>query len=426
MLGEALKGLFRWVLKALLCVIAAQAALVAGLEAAGRVRRGLRRCLRGGPSEGGREGFAWQQREEIELESGGARLKLYTQGEELYEEMLEEITRAERNVFLGTFIWKEDEWGRRFVEALAEKARQGVEVYVVFDGLANVLVPAGFKDFPKEIGALHFHNLSTPRSATNPRNVFRHHRHYMSVDGWVAFLGGFNIGSVYARTWRDTHVRIEGEEVRQAENYFADFWNAHRDPSQPEMSPPSRRHLGSDVKLHRNDPYMRIFPIRAVYLEALDRANEYVYLTHAYFVPDRAIKAAMTEAVKRGVDVQVMVPKESDKPTLDWLARGHFGDLLEAGVRIFAYDERYMLHAKTITMDGLWSMVGSANLDSLSHQSMYEINLEIHSARLARQMEEVFELDKTEAEEITPEVWEKRPYLAKILEQTLVPLRPLI
>jgi len=124
-LGEALKGLFRWGLKALLCLIAAQAALVAGLEAAGRVRRGLRRRLRGGPSEGGREGFAWQQREEIELESGGARLKLYTQGEELYEEMLEEIGRAERNVFLGTFIWKDDEWGRRFVEALAENEASG-------------------------------------------------------------------------------------------------------------------------------------------------------------------------------------------------------------------------------------------------------------------------------------------------------------
>jgi cardiolipin synthase len=171
---------------------------------------------------------------------------------------------------------------------------------------------------------------------------------------------------------------------------------------------------------------MGTFPIRAVYLEALDRANDRVYLTHAYFVPDRALKAAMIEAVKRGVDVQVMVPRESDKPTLDWLARGHFGDLLGAGVRIFAYDERYMLHAKTITMDGKWSMVGSANLDSLSHKSMYEINLEVHSARLAGQLKEVFELNKTEAEEITQEAWEKRPYFAKVLERALVPLRPLI
>lgn len=192
------------------------------------------------------------------------------------------------------------------------------------------------------------------------------------------------------------------------------------------MPPPGRRHLGADMKLHRNDPYMRMFPIRAVYLEAVDRANERVRLTHAYFVPDRALKSAMIEAVKRGVDVQVMVPKESNRPTVDWLARGHFGDLLEAGIRIFAYDERYMLHAKTITMDGLWSMVGSANLDSLSHQSLYEINLEVHSGRLAKQLEEVFELDKTNVEEITPEAWEERPYLAKVLERALVPLRPLL
>jgi len=422
-LGGKLNNLRRFVLGTLALAIATQATVVAGPEAAARVRRGLRRRRLRGAEPGG---FAWEQRDEVELESGGARLKLYTRGAELYEEMLEEIGRAERNVFLGTFIWKADGWGRRFVEALAEKARQGVEVYVVFDGLANVLVPAGFKDFPQEIRTLHFRNLSTPQSAANPRNVFRHHHHYMTVDGRVAFLGGFNIGSEYARTWRDTHVRLEGEEVRQAENYFADFWNSHRDPSQPEIPPSGRRHLGADVKLHRNDPYMRMFPIRAVYLEAIDRANERVRLTHAYFVPDRALRAAMVEATKMGVNVQVLVPKESDKPSVDWLARGHFGDLLEAGVEIFAYDERYMLHAKTITVDGLWSMVGSANLDSMSHQILYEINLEAHSGRLARQLEQIFELDKTNAEEITREAWEKRPYPARILERALVPLRPLL
>ncbi len=315
MLSEALKGLSRLGLKALLFAIAAQAIVMVGLEAAARARRGLRGRLR----EDRREGFVWEERAEIELESGGTRLKLYTHGAELYEEMLEEIGRAERNIFLGTFIWKGDDLGRRFVEALAEKAREGVEVYAIFDGLANVVVPAGFKDFPKEIHTLHFRNLSTPQSAVNPRNVFRHHRHYMTVDGRVAFLGGFNIGSEYAHTWRDTHVRIRGEEVRQAENYFADFWNAHRDPSLPEMRPPGRRHLGADLKLHRNDPYMRMFPIRAVYLEAVDRANERVRLTHAYFVPDRALKSAMIEAVKRGVDVQVMVPKNrTGPPSIGW------------------------------------------------------------------------------------------------------------
>jgi len=229
-LGEALKGLLGFGSKAVLLAIAAQAALVAGLEAAGRIRRGLR----GRTLEDVGEGFEWREREEVELESGGARLKLYTRGEELYEGMLDEIARAERNVFLGTFIWKDDEWGRRFVEALLEKARQGVGVYVIFDGLANVLVPAGFKDFPKEIRTLHFRNLSTPRSAADPRNVFRHHRHYMSVDGRVAFLGGFNIGSEYARTWRDTHVRLGGRRSARRRT-------TSRTSGTPTGTPPSPR-----------------------------------------------------------------------------------------------------------------------------------------------------------------------------------------
>jgi cardiolipin synthase len=311
------------------------------------------------------------------------------------------------------------------VDALARKADEGVDVYVVFDGLANVFVPPSFKMFPERIHLLHFRPLSEPAKILNPRNVFRFHRHVMSVDGRVAFLGGYNIGSLYAAGWRDTHVRVRGDAAREVDNAFVDFWNAHRTEELPRITPNKERDWNPAVRVRRNDPYMRIFPIREMYIEAIDRANSHIYLTHAYFVPDRALKAHLIDATKRGVDVQLLVPEHSNHVTVDWLARRHFYDLLKSGVRIFLY-RHIMIHSKTATVDGIWSTIGSANIDRLSMLGNYELNIEVYSSRLAAQMEKMFEMDKTNAEEVTLEEWERRPLPAKLVERTLASLSPLV
>ncbi len=402
--------------RAFLALTAVQAALVGILAAIAEIRK--RRRERN-------EGFPWADQPEVELESGGSGLKLYPYGVRLYEAMLEEIEGAQHNIFIGTFIWKGDEVGRRFVAALAKKAREGVQVCVIFDGLANVVVPPSFKRFPEEIHTLHFRPLWGPEKLADPRNVFRYHRHMMAVDGRVAFLGGYNIGSLYAAGWRDTHVRIRGTGAREVENDFVDFWNAHRAPDLPALDHAAERDWNPATVFHRNDPFMRIFPIRAMYLEALDRANEHIFLTHAYFIPDRAMRAALVEAARRGVDVQVLVPEYSNHVTADWLGRRHFHELLQAGVRIFRY-RHIMIHSKTATIDGVWSTVGSANIDRYSLLGNYEINLEVYSRRFATQMERMFELDKTNAKELTLEEWERRPLPAKIVERVLATLSPLV
>jgi cardiolipin synthase len=413
---SGLSMLRRLGVRVFLALTALQAMIVGVLVAMAEVRK-----RRQGP----REGFPWEDQPEITLESGEDRLKIYAYGVDLYGAMLEEIEAAEREIFVGTFIWKGDEVGRRFVDALARKAEEGVEVYVVFDGLANVFVPPSFKRFPEKIHLLHFRPLSGPAKILNPRNVFRFHRHVMSVDGKVAFLGGYNIGSLYAAGWRDTHVRVRGDAAREVDNAFVDFWNAHRTGDLPGIKPNKTRAWNPAVRVRRNDPYMRIFPIREMYLEAIDRANHHVYLTHAYFVPDRALKAHLIDATWRGVDVQLLVPKQSNHVTADWLARRHFQDLLEAGVRIFLY-RHIMIHSKTATVDGLWSTIGSANIDRYSMLGNYELNLEVYSSSLAAQMERMFEMDKTNAEELTLQLWERRPIPAKLVERTLASLSPLV
>jgi cardiolipin synthase A/B len=399
-----------------LALTALQAVIVGVLVAMAEFRKRRR---------GPREGFPWEDQPEIRMESGENWLKIYAYGVSLYEAMLEEIEAAEGEIFVGTFIWKGDEVGRRFVEALARKADEGIEVYVVFDGLANVFVPPSFKRFPGQIHRLHFRPLSGPARILNPRNIFRFHRHVMSVDGKVAFLGGYNIGSLYAAGWRDTHVRVRGAAAREVDNAFVDFWNAHRTGELPRITPNKERDWNPSVRVRRNDPYMRIFPIREMYIEAIDRANSHVYLTHAYFVPDRALKAHLIDARRRGVDVQLLVPEQSNHITADWLARRHFHELLEAGVRIFLY-RHIMIHSKTATVDGVWSTVGSANIDRYSMLGNYELNIEVYSRTLAAQMERMFDVDKTNAEELILHEWERRPLPAKLVERTLASLSPLV
>lgn len=415
-LRAAAGSLRKLALRAFLALSVVQAVLVGILVILAQLRK--RR-------EEPREGFPWEDQGEIELESGEEHIKIYPYGVELYEVMLSEIESARHHVFLETFIWKGDSLGRRFVEALQRKAREGVEVYVIFDGFANLVVPSKFKQFPEEIHTLQFRPLDGISSLADPRTIFRDHRKILCVDGRVAFMGGYNIGSLYAAGWRDTHLRLRGKEVREVENAFVDFWNNHRAYDLPEIPQPGERAWNSHLVLHRNDPYLRIFPIRGMYLEAIDRANENIYLTHAYFVPDRAMRAHLIDAVRRGVDVQVVLPKESNHVTADWLARRHFYELLEAGVRIFRY-KYIMIHSKTATIDGVWSTVGTANIDRLSLLGNYEVNLEIYSERFAAQMERMFELDKTNTEELTLQEWENRPLPAKAVERILSSLSPLV
>jgi cardiolipin synthase len=396
---------------------AVQVALVGVLVIVDRMRR--RRSKPGG-------GFPSTEYPPVSLEDSDDQVTLYSYGDAIYEDMIEAIERAERTIMLETFIWKGDSIGRRFVEALTRKAREGVKVYVIFDDFANLVVPSEFKRFPEEINTIRFRPVSGPRAVLNFRTYFRDHRKLLVVDSRVGFIGGFNIGDLYASgSWRDTHLKIEGSEARELENAFADLWNANRSEEQPAVYPEPGRNWQPNAILHRNDPYMGIFPIRSVYLEAIDRAESRIYMTNAYFIPDPALRASLKEAVRRGVDVQVLLPWNSNHVVVDWLGRRWFWELLDAGVRIFGYKD-IMIHSKTATIDGVWSTVGTANIDRFSLLGNYEVNLEIYDKKVASQMEEMFELDKTNAFELTREEWEQRPLAAKVVERALEDLAPLV
>jgi cardiolipin synthase len=355
-----------------------------------------------------------------ELQVGDNRLQIYSYGQDLFKAMLAAIDTARESIYLETYLWKSDEVGQAFKDHLARKAAQGVEVAVIFDRFGNLVVPRAFKVFPPTMRALAYQIARRPWHLLDPRRYALDHRKLLIVDGSTSFIGGYNLGSLYATQWRDTHLRIVGPASADLAQSFIEFWNRHA-TGYPRLTRHYPRHFNPFINFHENDSIRLTFPIRDMYINAIDQAEHTIRLTNAYFVPDGSLLDALKAAARRGVDVQVLVPWVSNHVVVDWLTRGYFTDCLRAGIRVFGY--RHMLHAKTCTIDGQWSTIGTANLDRLSAVGNFEINAEVYSEALARQMEDLFARDITNAIELTPEQWMNRPRVSRLSEAILSPLR---
>lgn len=357
---------------------------------------------------------------------GEGTITTYTFGEDLYEDMLDAIEHAQHQVLLETYIWKGDEVGERFKQALYAAAKRGVEVYAIYDGFANLVVDPRFKHFRPPVKVLRYPIYSAGLRFFDLRRYGRDHRKILVVDDHVAFVGGYNIGAAYATEWRDTHVRITGPAVWDLKRAFADFWNLHRRRRQGGpllLDTPSQ--WEPRIRVHRNVPRLWMFPIRSMYLEAINRASSHIYLTQAYFLPDPEFVNALEQAARRGVDVQILLPAKSNHVVADWISRGYFSELLASGVRVWRFQDA-MVHAKTATVDGAWSTVGTANIDRLSMTGNYEVNVEFIDPDMAAEMERIFAVDVSNSVELTAEEWNARGAHRKFTELFLGPLRPLL
>ena len=353
-------------------------------------------------------------------------LSVYTAGTELYDDMIEAIDSAERTIQLEAFIWKADEVGQRFMDSLNAAAERGVEVFVLYDGFANLVVPRSFyRQFSEKVRVLRLPIVRRRFWKGLLRHTGVNHSKTLVVDDRIGFVGGYNLGSRYADHWRDTHVRQVGPGVWGLQHSFAHFWNElHDDPrDQVPWIPPHT--WDPDVVVKANLPVQLIYPIRQIYLSAIGRAQRHIWITTPYFIPDQQILQALISASRRGVDVRVMVPRESNHIVADWVSRGFYGELLDAGITIQLYATS-MIHAKVATIDGEWSTVGTANIDRLSLSYNYETNIEIVDPRFAAVMERIFDADSEHCEFLRSPAWRDRNPLARAVEFALVPLRPLL
>jgi len=363
------------------------------------------------------------------VQVGDGEVTTYTFGKDLYDDMIAAIDGAQRQVLFETYIWKGDATGERFKRALVAAAERGVEVYCIYDGFANLVVSPIFKRFPPSVRVLRYPVYPAGLRFFDLRRYGRDHRKILVVDDDIGFVGGYNIGSAYETEWRDTHVRITGPGVWDLKRAFADFWNLNRRRGLRGSERPLLLETASTwepkIRVQRNVPRLWMFPIRAMYLEAINRASRNIWITQAYFMPDQDFVDALKDAARRGVDVRLLVPLKSNHIVTDWISRGYYTQLLDAGVRIFRYRDA-MVHAKTATVDGTWSTVGTANIDRLSLTGNYEINIEVIDEPLAKTLEEIFATDQTNCLELTSGEWEARDLHRKFTESFLAPLRPLL
>ena len=397
-----------------LAVLGAQAATAGGLIAVDSWRKHMR------PREA-----TFPRTEPAEVPVGDSLTTVYSYGTVLYEDMLEAIEGARERVLFESFIVKDDEVGQRFKAALIAAAERGVEVFVIYDVFANLVVKRSFFDFPAPVNVVRYPALKPGMLLLDVRKSGRDHRKLLVVDGEVGFVGGYNIGSAYATQWRDTHLRVRGPSAWELENAFVDFWNQQRAPAQPALPEQGSPLWEPSLRVHRNVPSQLIYPIRGMYLEAIDRAIGRISITQPYFIPDRAMLRALLAAARRGVDVRVLVPAASNHVITDWLSRGFYAALLQGGVTIWRF-EGAMIHAKTMTIDGRWSTIGTANIDRLSLTGNYEINVELFDRGVAEHLERVFATDLSNATRLTAAEWARRGALAKLTERLLAPLRPLL
>lgn len=362
----------------------------------------------------------------VPIPLGDDQVTVYTFGRDLYNDMLTSIEAAENYIYFETYIWKGDEVGTSFKEALVAAADRGVQVFVAYDVFANMVVNPRFFQFPENIHVRRHPLVGSILPL--PRNMGRNHRKLLIVDGDDAYIGGYNIGSLYADRWRDTHARVQGPAAAEIENAFVDYWNMKPLgllPTKPaiELPSPAGREWDGSMEVHRNTPRWQVYPIRNMYLEAIDKADHHIWLTHAYLIPDDDLTSSLFQAARRGVDVRIMVPAQSNHVVADWLSRGFYEELLAKGVRLFLY-QGAMVHSKTATIDGHWSTIGTANLDRLSLVGNYEVNAEWTAPAVAQKLEEVFESDLSNCAELDLAQWRARSTLAKATEAFLAPWRP--
>jgi cardiolipin synthase len=354
------------------------------------------------------------------------RVEVLTNGEVFYEAELEAISQARESVNIEAYIFQKGELTKRFVEALTERARAGVKVRMVLDAIGSF---ATWESYFAELRAAGgcvawYHPL---RLFTLARFNNRTHREIIVVDGRVGFVGGAGFADHWYKAigkkprWRDTMFRVEGEMVTSIQAGFIENWLE----ASGEILTDRKYFPPNEVKDRMEAIVVDSSPstggstrARILFQTMLASARETIHITTPYFLPDRSARREMVRAIReRGVEIKIIVPGEhTDHLLTRRSSRRLFGDLLEAGAKIYEY-EAAMIHAKTMMIDGLWSVVGSTNFDNRSFGLNDEINLAARDRELTARLEEDFATDLAASREITYEEWQRRSIFERLHER---------
>lgn len=358
---------------------------------------------------------------------GGNKITRLENGVNIFPAMLAGIARAQTTICFETYIYWCGETAERFSRALAEKAREGVKVHVLIDGMGCDCVEGEslrrMREAGVEVEVYHLQSLTKVNQRT--------HRKLLVIDGRQGFTGGVGIGDPWLGNadapdrWRDTHYQVDGPAVAQFQAAFMDNWMKthatvlHGDAYFPfiEEQGPHR------CQMFKSSPMEGSESARLMYLLSITAAEKSLRVGNAYFIPDDLVTEALITAVRRGVAVEILVPGEHlDSRLVRGASRHRWGRLLQNGVRIFEYQPT-MYHCKTMIIDELWVSVGSANFDNRSFRLNDEANLNVFDREFARAESAAFEKDIHRSREISWDEWKAQPIIQKIGDATVGLLR---
>jgi len=363
--------------------------------------------------------------------TGGHAVKLLRNGTETFPTWLAAIETAQRRISLEMYIFSDDAIGRLFAAALKQAVARGVEVRVLYDYVGCRETPAAFFDDMRAAGvhviAYHRYRFWRPRFWALIR---RNHRKTLVCDGTIAFAGGLNISNEWVGRsegggdWRDAAVQVEGPAVADIEAVFLRTWNrrakkkARLDPTTVPRPAPAG---DAAVAVVSNSELRDRFTIRRAALHALRESRRQIRFANPYFVPDRGVLRAFQAAARRGVDVRLLLPKNSDTRLLDLAARAVFEPLLAAGVRIWRSPA--VIHTKAIVVDDAFVSIGSYNFDRRSLAYNLELVVNVLDAKYTADVVAMLEKETAEAEEVTAERFGGRSLFTRLLERLAYGLR---
>ena len=368
----------------------------------------------------------------------GNKVELLVDGPITYNAMFTAIDTAKDHINMETFIIEDDEIGRKFAEVLTAKQRGGVQVNLIYDSVGSSSTPKVFFKPLIEAGGnvLEFNPINPLHARKGWEFNRRDHRKLLIIDGQTAFVGGVNISSVYSSgsfgrrsseksisdlakiPWRDTHLHMTGPVVSEFQKLFIATWNEQQgEPLAFKNYFPEQINQGNDVVRaigsSPEEPYSQMY---VTLLSAINSAETQIFLTNAYFVPDPQLLAALKDAVARGVDVRLLLPEKTDSVMVFYASRSYYDELLSANVKIYQKQDA-LLHAKTAVIDGVWSTIGSTNLDWRSFTNNQEINAVVLGQGFGEQMQTLFEKDLESSKQIRLEDWRNRSVGVRIKER---------
>lgn len=360
------------------------------------------------------------------------RIEILSEGSDFFLNLLHDIGQAQSHIHLITYIFTDDALGRLVADALIDKAREGVEVRVIYDDVGSWETSNRFFERLRGAGVDVVSFMPVRFPAFTGKVNYRNHRKIAVIDGRVGFIGGMNIADRYVRgtewgSWRDTHFRVEGSGAAGLQVSFLSDWSAttKQHITGADYFPQSERHTDNILQIVPSGPFGQWRALLQADSYAVSNARRRIWIQTPYYLPSDVLNTALQVAALAGVDVRLMLPARSDSKIVDLASHSYLDDMMKAGVKILFYKPGF-LHSKLLIIDDMLTVIGSANMDFRSFEHNFEINAFVYDPEFTARMDAVFRDDASHCHALTPGEWFNRPRPRRWAESLMRVFSPLL